>query len=109
MASNRHQIDTKFCESYRSVLEQSGVEPVLLPPRSPNLNSHLERFFGSLKSECLDRLIFFGERSLRNACREYVSHYHGERNHLGLGNRLIESSGGAGTEPVPIECRENPG
>jgi hypothetical protein len=39
------------------------------------------RFFGSLKSECLDRLILFGERSLRNACREYVSHYHGERNH----------------------------
>ena len=63
------------------VLEQSGVEPVILPPRSPNLNSHLERFFGSLKFECLDRLILFGERSLRNACREYVSHYHGERNH----------------------------
>ena len=101
--------DTKFCESYRSVLEQSGVEPVLLPPRSPNLNSHLERFFGSLKSECLDRLIFFGERSLRNACREYLSHYHGERNHQGLGNRLIEPSGGTGTEPGPIECRERLG
>ena len=33
--------DTKFCESFRSVLEQSGVEPVILPPRSPQLNSHL--------------------------------------------------------------------
>ena len=101
--------DTKFCESHRSVLQQSGVEPVILPPRSPNLNSHLERFFGSLKSECLDRLILFGERSLRNACREYVSHYHGERNHQGLGNRLIEPSGGTGTEPGPIECRERLG
>ena len=101
--------DTKFCESYRSVLEQSGVEPVILPPRSPNLNSHLERFFGSLKSECLDRLILFGDRSLRNACREYLSHYHGERNHQGLGNRLIEPSGGTGTEPGPIECRERLG
>ena len=101
--------DTKFCESFRSVLQQSGVAPVILPPRSPNLNSHLERFFGSLKSECLDRLIFFGERSLRNACREYLSHYHGERNHQGLGNRLIEPSGGTGTEPGPIECRERLG
>ena len=101
--------DTKFCESHRSVLEQSGVEPVILPPRSPNLNSHLERFFGSLKFECLDRLIFFGERSLRNACREYLLHYHGERNHQGLGNRLIEPSGGTGTEPGPIECRERLG
>jgi len=44
--------DTKFCESLRSVLQQSGVEPVILPPRIPNLNSHLERFFGSLKSDC---------------------------------------------------------
>ena len=101
--------DTKFCESHRSVLEQSGVEPVILPPRSPNLNSHLERFFGSLKSECLDRLILFGDRSLRNGCREYLSHYHGERNHQGLGNRLIEPRGGTGTEPGPIECRERLG
>ena len=101
--------DTKFCESFRSVLQQSGVEPVILPPRSPNLNSHLERFFGSLKFECLDRLILFGDRSLRNACREYLLHYHGERNHQGLGNRLIEPSGGTGTEPGPIECRERLG
>ena len=101
--------DTKFCESYRSVLQQSGVEPVFLPPRSPNLNSHLERFFGSLKSGCLDRLIFFGERSLRNACREYLSYYHGERNHQGLDNLLIEPSVGIGNETGPIECRDRLG
>ena len=75
--------DTKFCESYRSVLEQFGVEPVILPPRSPNLNAHLERFIGSLKSECLDRMIFFGEISLCNACRNFLLHYHEERNHQG--------------------------
>lgn len=43
--------DTKFCESFRSILRQSGVEPVILPPQSPNLNSYLERYFGFLKSE----------------------------------------------------------
>ncbi|MEO2175477.1 MAG: hypothetical protein ABGY96_15405, partial [bacterium] len=43
--------DTKFCESFRSFLSNEGVKPVRLPPRAPKMNSHLERFFGSLKSE----------------------------------------------------------
>ncbi len=60
-----------------------------LPPKSPNLNAHLERFFGSLKSECLHRLILFGEKAMCNAVREYLAHYHTERNHQGLDNKLI--------------------
>ena len=81
--------DTKFSESFRSFLSNEGVEPVRLPPRSPNMNAHLERFFGSLKSECLDRLILFGEKAMRNAVNQYLEHYHAERPHQGLGNRLI--------------------
>jgi len=49
----------------------------------------LERFFGSLKSECLNRLILFGDRATRNAVRQYMAHYRTERNHQGLGNELI--------------------
>lgn len=45
---------------------------------------YLERFFRSLKSECLSRLILFGERSLRKAVKHYLSHYHTERCHQGL-------------------------
>jgi hypothetical protein len=52
--------DAKFSAAFRSTLEQADVEPVILPPRSPNLNAHLERFVGSLRAECLDRMIFFG-------------------------------------------------
>jgi transposase InsO family protein len=52
--------DSKFCESFRSILEQADVDPVKLPARSPNLNAHMERFMRSLKSECLNRMIFFG-------------------------------------------------
>jgi len=81
--------DTKFNESFRSFMSNEGVEPVRLPPRSPNMNAHLERFFGSLKSECLDRLILFGEKSMRNAVNQYLEHYHAERPHQGLGNELI--------------------
>ena len=62
-----------------------GVEVVRLPYRSPNLNAHAERFVRSIKDECLNRMIFFGERSLRKATREYAAHYHRERNHQGIG------------------------
>ena len=81
--------DTKFCESFRGFLSNEGVESVRLPPRAPNMNAYLERFFGSLKSECLDRLILFGERATRYAVRQYLSYYHAERPHQGLSNELI--------------------
>ena len=81
--------DTKFSDSFRSFLSDEGVEPMRLPPRSPNMNAHLERFFGSLKPECLDRLILFGEKAMRNAVNQYLAHYHAERPHQGLGNELI--------------------
>ena len=89
---NRYLImdrDTKFYESFRSLLSNEDVEPVRLPPRSPNMNAHLERFFGSLKSECLDRLILFGKKALRNAVNQYREHYHAERPHQGLDNELV--------------------
>ncbi len=46
----------------------------------------------SIKESCLNRLILFGEHSLRRAIHEFVAHYHHERNHQGIGNRLIDSS-----------------
>ena len=55
-------------------------------------NGYAERFVGSIKSECVNRLIFFGEASLRRALREYLVHYHAERNHQGLGNRLVAAN-----------------
>ncbi|MGB0599670.1 MAG: integrase core domain-containing protein [Rubripirellula sp.] len=81
--------DTTFGKSFRACLRREGVKSVRLPPRSPNLNAHLERFFGSLKSECLHKLIRFGEAATRKAVRSFVTHYHTERNHRGLGNELI--------------------
>ena len=50
--------DAKFSEAFRITLKESGVEPVRLPPRSPNLSPHIERFMRSLKEECLERIIF---------------------------------------------------
>jgi transposase InsO family protein len=101
--------DAKFSAAFRSLLEGSGVKAVRLPARSPNLNSHLERFMRSLKEECLDRMIFFGESSLRRATAEFLAHDHGERNHQELGNRLIAQGEEIGRVSGPIQCRERLG
>ncbi len=81
--------DTRFSKAFRKILADEGIESVRLPPRSPNLNAFIERFMRSLKEESLDRMIFFGEPSLRNTVNQYLIHYHEERNHQGLDNRLI--------------------
>jgi hypothetical protein len=65
------------------------VQSVKLPPCSPNLNAYAERFVRTIKESCLERIILFGEGSLRKAIREFVEPYPRERNHQGLGNRLI--------------------
>ena len=66
-------------------------------------------FVLSLKSECLDRMIFFGETPLRNALAEFTSHYHEERNHQPLKNRLIDPAGEISNSVGDIECRERLG
>ena len=101
--------DTKFCESFRDFLGNESVEAVQLPPKSPNLNAHQERFMRSIKSECLNRMIFFGENSLRRAVREYLSHFHRERNHQGLENKIIDPGEEVGQIAGKIECRERLG
>jgi putative transposase len=62
---------------------------VVLPPQSPNLNAHCERFVRSIKEEVVGRMIFMGEASLRYTLTQYWAHYHAERNHQGLNNQLI--------------------
>jgi transposase InsO family protein len=81
-----HDRDGKYAQSFDQILKAVGIGIVKLPPQSPNLNAFAERFVRSIKSECLDRLVLFGEKSLRHAVREYLVHYHAERNHQGVGN-----------------------
>jgi putative transposase len=84
-----HDRDTKFCSSFRDTLEAGGVQCLMLPARSPNLNAFAERWVRSVKHECLSKLILFGETSLRRALRHFTQHYHLERNHQGKGNVLL--------------------
>ena len=85
-----HDRDPLYTAQFTLTLAAAGIRCVKLPPKSPNLNAYAERFVRSIKSECLSRMIFFGGRNLRHVIHEYVEHYHTERNHQGIGNRLIE-------------------
>ena len=101
--------DTKFTDAFRNILSYEGIECVRLPPKSPNLNSHLERFMRSVKEESLERMIFFGETMLRNAIREYLLHYHEERNHQGIANKIIQPGDEVGRCDGQIMSRERLG
>lgn len=100
--------DPLYTRAFRTLLRQSGVKPLLLPARSPNLNAYAERFVLSIKSECLDRLVPLGERHLRVAIREFVEHYHEERPHQGMGNELL-SPRARSPERGPVRRRERLG
>ena len=81
--------DTKYTDQFRRLVREAGTEVIRLPPMSPNLNAYAERFVRSIKEECLNRMIFIGQALLRRAVCEFMEHYHAERNHQGLGNRLV--------------------
>ena len=95
LSEHRHLIhdrDPLFTVAFDRLMKDAAVEPVRLPPRSPDLNAYAERFVLAIKSECLDRLVIFGERHLRHVIDEYMDHYHLDRPHQGLGNRPLSGS-----------------
>jgi transposase InsO family protein len=97
--------DSKWTDDFRRIVQSAGVRIVLTPVRAPNANAYAERFVRSIREECLDRLILFGERRLGRALAEFVAHYHGERNHQGLGNELITPAA-AVAGATRVRCRD---
>jgi putative transposase len=105
-----HDRDGKYCPAFHQIIDAAGVKRVPLPPRSPNLNAYAERWVRSVKEECLARMILFGEASLRHTLRQYLEHFHSERNHQGKGNVLLFPAVSQGpAREGPIQCRERLG
>ena len=82
-----------------------GIRDRPIAPRSPWQNGHAERLIGSIRRECLDHVIVFGERHLRHVLRSYAQYYNGVRTHLSLGKdsplpRDLQAVGGI--LPLPI-------
>jgi transposase InsO family protein len=84
--------DAKWSASVRARLGEAGIRVVQTPYQAPNANAYAERFVRSIKYECLNRVIPFGERQFRRTITEFVEHYHREWNHQGLANELIEDA-----------------
>ena len=105
-----HDRDSKFTVEFDETLRAVGVKAIKLPAQSPNLNAHAERFVLSVKTECLSRMILFGEASLRRALSQFLAHYHGERPHQGKGNVILFPEESANTARAgPVQCRERLG
>ena len=102
-----HDRDPLFTADFLDMIADAGVESVKLP--SPNLNAYAERFVRSIKESCLDRMIFFGEESLRTAIQNFVAHCQGERNHQGLANQLISPEAGHLSNAGEVQRRQCPG
>ena len=106
-----HDRDTKYCQSFRDIIEFGDVKTLPLPARSPNLNAFSERWVKSVKDDCLSKLILFGETSLRRALHDYQIHYHAERNHQGKDNVLLFPTAAQAKNRVDgsVRCKERLG
>ena len=104
-----HDRDPLYTRGFGEILTSGGVQPIRLPPKSPNLNAYAERFVRSIKEECLSRVVPLGEAHLRRLVHEYVEHYHHERNHQGLDNQLLRRPPPPVSPDADVERRERLG
>jgi len=82
-------LDSKFTTEFDAALEAGRVKPHKVGPAAMNLNAHCERLILSVKSECLDHFIIFGETHLRHLLDTWIDHYHTARPHQGKENKLL--------------------
>jgi len=81
--------DRLYRGGFDGAMEREGIRVKHLALRSPNTNPYVERFIQSIQKECLNHFLVFGEKHFDYLVREYVEHYHTERPHQGLENRVI--------------------
>lgn len=104
-----HDRDPLFTIHFRKTLKAGGIRSLKMPKQSPNLNAYSERFVQTIKNECTDKMIFFGEKHLRYVLSQFVEHYHEERPHQGLGNRRIIEAGTVRPPKGRVYCRQRLG
>ncbi|MBF0479668.1 MAG: transposase [Candidatus Omnitrophica bacterium] len=82
--------DKKFSKEFDELFKNSGFYVQKNPIMSPNMNPYAESWVGSIKRECLNHFLVFGERHLRYLISEYVDYYHKSRPHSSMGNAPLE-------------------
>lgn len=87
-----HDRDTKFSRGFDALLDGEGIRVIRTLVQAPNANAHMERWVGSARRECLDRLLIFNRRQLERVLRVYVRHYNEQRPHRALDLRAPDPS-----------------
>ena len=100
-----HDRDSKFGGDFDHIFSSEGVTVIRTPIQAPNANAHAERWVGSVRRECLDRLLIFTRGQLEHVLRVYARHYNRHRPHRSLALRPPER---AGANPKPQRARPYP-
>ncbi len=79
--------DGKFSREFDEVFRSEGIRVIKAPVRAPKARAHAERWVGSVRRECLDRLLIVGRRHLESVVKTYCRHYNEHRPHRSLGQR----------------------
>src|SRR6266545_686813 len=96
-----HDRDAKFSRAFDAVFHGDGIRVIRTPVQAPNANTHIERWVGSARRECLDRMLIFSRRQLERALSIYVRHYNERRPHRALDLQTPDSSRLASTHGQP--------
>ena len=102
--------DTKFTSSFDEVFRTEGIKVIKTPVRSPRANAFAERFVGTIRRECTDRILIFGRKHLEQVLVEYVAHYNDHRPHRSLDQRAPRTLRLEPTQidkPDPTQLRRN--
>jgi putative transposase len=99
-----HDRDTKFSRAFDGIFQSEEIAVIRTPIRAPNANAYAERWVGSVRRECLDRLLIVGRRQLEHVLRVYVRHFNQQRPHRGLELRPPDSRGGPDPPPAATAC-----
>jgi putative transposase len=99
-----HDRDTKFGRAFDGIFQSEEIAVIRTPIRAPNANAYAECWVGSVRRECLDRLLIFGHGQLEHVLRVYVCHFNKQRPHRGLELRPPDSRGGLDPPPPGTAC-----
>ena len=97
--------DAKFTHAFDAFFRAESVRVIRTPVRAPNANAHMERWVGSVRRECLDRLLILNRRQLERVVRVYVRHYNAERPHRSLELQAPDPTRPPRTDATPTAVR----